>query len=261
MFGIGLLVCLVSGAHSDTLNGVYCNGSGNYGTGLSIVFVVIADDLSSVETQQAAQSTLNTKVKEAWQKCVQAGRAPSRFVALVQVMVPGVGIRDVATAILPFGQTVWALNYNAYFEQTKTQINNAKAETAKKNQEIATAKDSSLKMQADFKAQTGLVMWVNAQVLKANPFPYQGKIVGLMTTFQQMTGSGVAMFGGNFDVVATGVPNTMFTRPGAPIFLAVQVNGVKPVKVLGMDMSAVDGTYKGVYFCKTQNCGEFVGPH
>lgn len=98
-------------------------------------------------------------------------------------------------------------------------------------------------------------------MLKANPFPYKGKVVGMMETFQQMVGDGEAMFGGNLDVVASGVPNTMFTQSGAATILAVRVNGVKPVKVFGMDMSAVDGTYKGAYLCKTQNCAEFIGPH
>lgn len=142
-------------------------------------------------------------------------------------------------------------------EQKKQQAEAAQ----KKAQELADAKMLSQKLQTDFKSQTGLELWVNPQILKANPFPYKGKIVGMMESFQQMVGSGEAVFGGSFDVVATGVPNTLFTQPGSLAIIAIKVDGIKQIKILGTDMTAVDGTYKGSYICKTQGCAEFIGPH
>lgn len=137
----------------------------------------------------------------------------------------------------------------------------AARQAQEKQQALAAAKANSQKLQTDFIAQTGIQTWVNVPTLKANPFPYQGKIVGFMTTFQQMVGSGEALFGGNFDLVASGVPNTLFTQAGMLVVIAIQVNGIKQVKVLGTDVAAVDGTYKGAYICKNQGCSEFVGPH
>lgn len=122
---------------------------------------------------------------------------------------------------------------------------------AKRAQDLIDATALSKKLQSEFVTQNGVQMWVSPQVLKANPFPYKGKIVAMVLPFQQMVGDGEAIFGGSFDLDAYGVPNTSFTRPGMMAAIAVQIDGLKQIKMLGTDMAVPYGGYKGSYICKT----------
>lgn len=97
-----------------------------------------------------------------------------------------------------------------------------------------------------------------SDLLRANPFPFKDKIVGLYTVFTQMISEKEAMFGG--DLVATGVPSTLFTRTGVEVFLAVKVQGLRPIKILGSEISVPYGSYVGSYLCKQAGCSDFIGP-
>jgi hypothetical protein len=256
------MLVLATSSSADEITQIVCR-DGNNGPGNTVMFWVTAQNLSSVETNEAVQQLLNGKAQEVWQKCVSGGYANAvvRFIGIVSIAVPGNGNPDGAVkGVVQFGQSVWALTYFSTFEQTKKLFHDRMDAIAKKAQETADAKALSQKLQSDFKAQNAVELWVNPQLLKTNPFPYKGKVVGMIDTFQQMTGDGEAIFGGNFDVVAKGVPNTMFTQPGTAAVIAVQVDGLKQIQMLGTNMSVASGTFKGAYICKSPNCVEITGP-
>jgi hypothetical protein len=243
----------------------------NPGSDFGIMVTVDVADFHALRSVGALNDLLSHVIQSAVATCRDRGRARANFILVTIVALTPNGFNVPKYAVIHAGKLLsapnWTIDTNRVaewetFERQQNEKQQREADAAQKQaQELADARATSQKLQSDFKAQTALEAWVNLQVLKANPFPYQGKVVGFMTTFQQMVGSGVAMFGGNMDVVASGVPNTQFTQPGAATILAVQVNGVKQVKILGTDMNAVDGTYRGAYVCKTQNCAEFIGPH
>lgn len=164
----------------------------------------------------------------------------------------------------PSGNWVIQQNYVQQIIQQENQAaeNKRKADDAAtaRTQQMAAARELALKQQADFKAQNSIEMWVAPPALKANPFPYKGKIIGIIDVFDQMTGDGEAMFGGNLDLVAYGVPNTLFTRQGLRAVIAVQIEGVKQVQMLGTNMSVPYGAFKAAYVCKFADCSDIAPP-
>jgi hypothetical protein len=108
-----------------------------------------------------------------------------------------------------------------------------------------------------FVTDYSIVAFTSQQALKANPFPFKDKVVGLRADFVQMVGSGEALFG---DLFVINVPNTAFTSPGLASILAVKIAGVRPIKILGTEIPLPYGNYVGVYMCTTTDCRDFVGP-
>ncbi len=72
-----------------------------------------------------------------------------------------------------------------------------------------------------------------------------------------MVGDGEALFG---KIIATGVPNDMFTRSGTRIILAIKIRGMKPALLPDGSVSVPYGEYIGSYFCQSKDCEEFYGP-
>jgi hypothetical protein len=91
--------------------------------------------------------------------------------------------------------------------------------------------------------------------LTANPFAYQGKVIGVVAMFIQMLSSDEALFtpvrDGIFGaaggpLVLHGVPSTQFTLPNGYVALAFTVTGTETVQ----GVSAAAGTFIGSVACR-----------
>jgi hypothetical protein len=153
----------------------------------------------------------------------------------------------------------WSINnYYDSAVNAEAQREGEIAREASIKQEREKARADALALQAAFKSQHNVDTWVTAELLRANPFIYKDKIIGLHARFTQMLGDGEALFG---EVVGEGVPNTMFVRSGTSVILAMRITGLKPTRTpVGLQISLPVGRYIGAYTCKSDDCGEFIGP-
>ncbi len=110
---------------------------------------------------------------------------------------------------------------------------------------------------------------VNCTTLSRNPFTYEGKVVLVHLTFEQMAGRDKVILGeensfggfGGCGIVVSGVPHGIFSTDRVRVVLAG--------KVLG-DTEAQFGQYwsmkfphlefSGVHICKEKDCVDFFGP-
>jgi hypothetical protein len=89
--------------------------------------------------------------------------------------------------------------------------------------------------------------------LKRNPYVFKENVIGIKTTFKEMSADQEGVFS---DAVVSNLPNTPI-REGAPVVIALKVAGLKPVRVSGMEVSLPYGTYVGLYACKQDSCADF----
>jgi hypothetical protein len=269
-FFSAFLLCFVAGEANAQFVRLQCSDNSS-GSGNSVLFTSTLTDINLVKTPELTQQYLSATARAALEQCRSSGQASrvDRFYARVNLADPAYpndrGSQVISARVETSGGAWMITDYTAVGiiarQQQRERSQREQTEAAEKQaRELQAAKIVSQKLQSDFKTQNGVEAWVNPQTLKANPFPYKGKIVGMRLDFQQMTGDGEAIFGSNFDVLASGVPNTAFTRPGTQVMLALRVDGIKQVRLLGTDMAVPFGSYKGAYFCTMQNCSEFFGP-
>ena len=126
-------------------------------------------------------------------------------------------------------------------------------EAAKKQEETAKAA-AKVALQQKIKSELKIEVWASQNALKSNVFVYQGKVVGVHATFDQMIAATVARFG---QILATDVPTAQFTQTGQEVILAIKMAGLKETKFLGTDVSLPYGSYVGVYKCRERGCSEF----
>lgn len=140
-------------------------------------------------------------------------------------------------------------------EEAERRAREAKAQAEAKEKEMRA--EASRKFRESFINTNNVVGWVSVQALQANPFPYQGKILGLGARFSRMISASEALFG---DLHVAGVPSTLFTVQNQAVVLAIKVEGIKTIRsVIGTDVQVPSGTYSGVYICKQDDCREFFG--
>jgi hypothetical protein len=107
----------------------------------------------------------------------------------------------------------------------------------------------------------GIDTLIGSDVLIANPFLYEGKVVGLRTQFDEMISRDEGLFDGGRLLVSS-VPTEMF-RQRAEIFLAGRVLGKKPIDTpMGGKMLLPHLDYVGTYLCQQSRCNEvFLWQH
>ena len=89
--------------------------------------------------------------------------------------------------------------------------------------------------------------FVNGSQLAANPFVYQGQVVGMIATFVRMKSATQAIFSnGNNSFVVSGVPTVRFTRQGSLLMLAGRVS------------ETGDLTFVGSVFCQERGCSDYI---
>ena len=89
--------------------------------------------------------------------------------------------------------------------------------------------------------------FVNGSQLAANPFVYQGQVVGMTATFVRMKSATQAIFSnGNNSFVVSGVPTARFTRQGSLLMLAGRV------------LESGGLTFVGSVFCQQWGCSDYI---
>jgi hypothetical protein len=129
--------------------------------------------------------------------------------------------------------------------------------TIASEQDVAQAKQV---VRSQFISKFGAQQLVNEQMLTANPFVYQDKVVGVHTTFGRMIAANEALFYhdgmGMRALLASRVPPTLFTS-AVPVVLAIKVRGTKAIKTPGCEAVLPYGDYVGVFRCSLSSCSEF----
>ncbi len=89
--------------------------------------------------------------------------------------------------------------------------------------------------------------FVSGSQLAANPFVYQGQVVGMTATFVRMKSATQAIFSnGNNSFVVSGVPTARFTRSNSLVMLAGRV-----LETGGL-------TFVGSVFCQEYGCSDYI---
>jgi hypothetical protein len=107
---------------------------------------------------------------------------------------------------------------------------------------------------AAFIRANGISESVDIQTLAANPFPYRGKVIGVLVSFESMRDATSAWFNGH-ELLVTAVPSTTF-RNRAQVFLAGRVVGTTVIVVMATQVTIPQMQYVGAYFCKEIGCAE-----
>jgi hypothetical protein len=243
---LGLLALLFPlTARTSIAQEVYC-GDDFHGPRV-IMMSSIVRDIDLLRTDDLLQLFLNAEAKKTIQRCKERGE--------ISGVTRSAGLRS--------GIILDDLSLPSYAQQEVVQatFNGGPSWIFQKNlvPAILQQRASSKQMQGDFTAGAGITVWLSPADLKANPFPYQGKVVGVIDIFQQMIGSGEAVFGHDYDVVAMGIPNTLLTSPGTTAVLALKISGIRQLKIRGTDTAAAEGTYIDSHICETSKCTEFTG--
>lgn len=120
------------------------------------------------------------------------------------------------------------------------------SESAARNQRLANRQNVVRRLRID--------ALVSGSDLSANPFPYQGKVVGVFTTFSAMRDANSAWFGGQ-EFLVLGVPSTRFPRP-VYVLLAGRVLGTQKVTILGTEVTVPKLQFVDAYPCQQSGCSE-----
>lgn len=128
-------------------------------------------------------------------------------------------------------------------------------EADRKRMEEERAVKARAKLLFEFTTKNGLYEIVSSRKLASNPFVYEGKTVGVMTTFQNMITADRALFD---NVVMSGVPRTLFTRR-VYVFIAGKVLGNTSVKnELGGEVLVPHLRFVDVHFCTQKRCTDIL---
>jgi len=160
-------------------------------------------------------------------------------------------LTDIARTVLASAQVSADGKVGSYNDGTLAAMRRSIAE-AKKRQASRALFDRFVK-------QYAIATWPNRQALAANPFVYQGKIVGLYASFERMLTADSALFSaGSSPLLVTGIPTAAFTTPGA-VLLAASVVGTKQVRlpIVG-EMSVPHLAYVGAHVCAAPACSELL---
>jgi hypothetical protein len=99
---------------------------------------------------------------------------------------------------------------------------------------------------------------VACEALSRNPFAYEGKVVALNVTFEQMIARDRGLFG--CGVAVSGIPQGVFSSREVEVVLAGRVLGNTEVKIGPATLQVPHLQYVGVHICKEGDCADFFGP-
>lgn len=107
-----------------------------------------------------------------------------------------------------------------------------------------------------FVKEAGVEGWPPTDELTSNPFLHEGKVIGLLTTFREMTARDAGLFfsGGDKPLLVSSVPVGTFARPTL-ILLAGRVVGKEQIDTpFGGKLLVPHLKYVGIYVCKENGC-------
>ncbi|MEA2870761.1 MAG: hypothetical protein QOH67_737 [Hyphomicrobiales bacterium] len=260
-FVVAMVVSLAGGAQAQVQLNVRNCADNSSSRNWSAHFNITVPDWRPLVPAGAIEELLEKAASEALAYCARTNPnvRPLDFFAYVMQ-----GSNQLVHGRKYHGRTAWELYNNdvpgkqraleAQIDAQKKAAAAQAAASAALSEAAEKAKAIRDKFVSDFRVET----FASQSGLKANPFPYKDKVVGVAARFVQMVGDGEAIFG---DLLVQRVPNTAFTEEGTIALLAIRVNGLKNVKSpVGGEIAVPYGTYVGSYKCSITNCSDFFGP-
>jgi|CXWL01.1.fsa_nt_gi hypothetical protein len=112
---------------------------------------------------------------------------------------------------------------------------------------------------AFLKANGATKGFVNAELLAANPFAYQGEVVALYGVFEQMNSATQGLFSvDSKPFVVSAIPAARFTRRGSLVILAGRVIGNLEIKLPVVGPTLVPHLrFVGSAFCQEHRCSDY----
>ena len=106
---------------------------------------------------------------------------------------------------------------------------------------------------------------VGCETLSRNPFAFEGKVVLVHLTFEQMVARDKAILGegnvfGGCGIVVSGVPHGVFSARRARVVVAGKVLGDTEARVEASLMKFPHLQFSGIHVCKEEKCADFFGP-
>jgi hypothetical protein len=131
-------------------------------------------------------------------------------------------------------------------------------EEARRAEQAAKAEESRRLFEA-FAGRAGIATWPSLADLRANPFVYRDRIVGIRARFDAMVAEDEAVFtAGGGPVHVSGVPIVRFRQAGAPVLLAATVAGLKQMEMFGAPMPVPHLDFVDAHFCADKNCDDVL---
>ena len=134
------------------------------------------------------------------------------------------------------------------------QIKAAAQQKAMREQSESAARNQRLANRQSIVRRLRIDVLVSGSDLRANPFPYKGKVVGVFTAFSAMRDANSAWFD-NQSFLVLGVPSTRFPRP-ADVLLAGRVLGTQQVTIFGTEVTVPKLQFVDAYSCQQSDCRE-----
>lgn len=119
---------------------------------------------------------------------------------------------------------------------------------------LADKAKASRQVFVDFTSRAKIELWPNVGDLRANPYIFRGKIVGVRASFDTMVAENEALFTAGGPIHIAGVPTTRFQHAGMQVLLAARVAGIKQIEMMGTKLPAPHLEYVDTYLCRLSDC-------
>jgi hypothetical protein len=159
--------------------------------------------------------------------------------------------------ILAFRNWARASKEQQMVESALARQRNAELESIRQADQEYLAKCAAI--YAAFIKTNGVGLTVTADQLAPNPFVYQGRVVAITGTFEQMNSASLALFAsGSKHFVVSRVPAGKFKRHGSAAVIAGRVVGNIEVKLPVIGPTLVpEIAFVGCVFCPMDKCSDY----
>lgn len=114
----------------------------------------------------------------------------------------------------------------------------------------------SKKIYSEFVNRSKIKSWPDKEELDINPFVYEGKVIGIVTTFEMMLSATKGIFDNGNIITSENIPKGIFRRK-AKVVLAGRVLGKELIKIpIAGEVLVPKLKFVDVYFCKDKACNE-----
>ena len=143
-------------------------------------------------------------------------------------------------------------------EQARQRAEQARLEAERRNKEAQDRKAAARVIFSRFAEQNHIAAWPALADIEANPFIYEGKTIGIRTSFMEMLSKDRGLFGVQEPILVTEIPPGRFARR-AEILLAGRVMGKENVKLpfLG-DVLVPHLGFVDTYICIEAGCEDVL---
>ena len=110
----------------------------------------------------------------------------------------------------------------------------------------------------EFNRVNRVEIWPENALLHSNPFMFEGKVVGLVVSFELMLARESAIFntGRSRSLLVSAMPTDWGVGPEKPLMLAMRVTGNQMLELGGVSGLITSAEYVGARACSERNCAE-----